>query len=167
MNESDHLRCLTPLFWATHSVRSAVHLATSGSERAGFDSEEGVQQGSGPASTGFCAGIHPEVQALDFELSAQGGAARFIMDDGYAVGPPELVFEAVRHRKLHPSDWNYRRARANVIVLRAQKQSQHTGPLHSPLAHAETEQGCPCNQSDTAFKLVESLWVIQRLSSIS
>ena len=36
------------------------------------------------------------MQALDFELSAQGGAARFIMDDGYAVGPPELVFEAVR-----------------------------------------------------------------------
>ena len=73
-----------------------MHLATSGSERAGFDSEEGVQQGSGPASTGFCAGIHPEVQALDSELSAQGGAARFIMDDGYEVGPPELMFEAVR-----------------------------------------------------------------------
>ena len=55
-----------------------------------------MQQGDGPASAAFCAGIHPDVRALDAELGLHGGIARFIMDDGYAVGPPDAVFPAVR-----------------------------------------------------------------------
>ena len=77
-------------------MRSPIYLASGSVDRAEFESEEGVQQGDGPASTAFCAGIHPEVKALDAELGQVGGAARFIMDDGYAVGPPEVVFDAVR-----------------------------------------------------------------------
>ena len=73
-----------------------IYLASAGLPRADFVSEEGVQQGDGPASMAFCAGIHPEVQGLDAILSEHGGAARFIMDDGYAVGPPAVVFDAVR-----------------------------------------------------------------------
>ena len=33
---------------------------------------------------------------MDAELQAHGGAARFIMDDGYAVGPAAVVFPALR-----------------------------------------------------------------------
>eukprot|EP00973_Karenia_brevis_P042117 5830296-Karenia_brevis.AAC.1 len=94
--DSPNLQCLAPLFHATHSVSSPIFLAADGLHRAAFDSEEGVQQGDGPASASFCAGIHPEVKALDSELAAHGGAARFIMDDGYAIGPPQAVFAAVR-----------------------------------------------------------------------
>eukprot|EP00973_Karenia_brevis_P089035 12347825-Karenia_brevis.AAC.1 len=32
---------------------------------------------------------------LDSELMASGGAARFDMDDGYAIGPANVVFDAV------------------------------------------------------------------------
>ncbi len=54
-----------------------------------------MQQGNALASRGFCAAIHPDVVALDTRLAASGGAAKFDMDDGYAIGPPEVVFEAV------------------------------------------------------------------------
>ena len=54
-----------------------------------------MRQGCSLGSAGYCVGIHPEVRELDEELRASGGAARFDMDDGYAVGPPELVFPAV------------------------------------------------------------------------
>ena len=47
------------------------------------------------ASAQFCVGIRPEVCPLDAELQASGGAARFDMDDGYAVGPAEYVFPAI------------------------------------------------------------------------
>ena len=39
--------------------------------------------------------IHPELRALDEELAPFGGAARAIMDDAYAIGPPEVVFPAL------------------------------------------------------------------------
>ena len=47
------------------------------------------------ASAAFCAAIHNTVCALDSKLSVVGVAARSDMDDGYAVGPPTLVLEAV------------------------------------------------------------------------
>ncbi|KAL1527728.1 hypothetical protein AB1Y20_009113 [Prymnesium parvum] len=45
-------------------------------------------------------GIHPELQGLDAELAPFGGAARAIMDDIYAVGPPSVVFPAVQRFRL-------------------------------------------------------------------
>ena len=62
---------------------------------ADFSSEEGVQQGDGLASAGLCAGIHPEIRKLDVAVAASGGAARFGMDDGYVIGPPDVVFPAI------------------------------------------------------------------------
>jgi len=96
LEASPHLRCLVPLFHATYCTQRVVYLARDGLEAAPFVSDEGVQQGDGLASTAFCAGIHPEVKALDQELAEFGGAARFDMDDGYAVGPPGVVFPAVQ-----------------------------------------------------------------------
>jgi hypothetical protein len=93
--EAETLKDLAPLFWATYGQHPAVILAAPDMPQAHFDSSEGVQQGDRLASACFCVGIHPEVQALDAELLAGGGAARFDMDDGYAVGPPDVVFRAV------------------------------------------------------------------------
>ena len=35
------------------------------------------------------------IKAMDVMLAAAGGAAHFDMDDGYAVGPPEVVFDCI------------------------------------------------------------------------
>ena len=59
-----------------------------------LDSDEGVQQGWPLSSAAFCVAIQPEVMALDAELSAHGGCARFGADDGILVGPPEVVWRA-------------------------------------------------------------------------
>ena len=59
------------------------------------DSSEGVQQGFPLSSLIFSVLIHPELVALDGELSPHGGCARAAMDDVYAVGPAHVVFAAV------------------------------------------------------------------------
>lgn len=58
-------------------------------------SSTGVQQGFALSSGAFCVAIHPELRALDAELTPFGGNARAIMDDIYATGPKEVVFAAV------------------------------------------------------------------------
>ena len=63
--------------------------------RFGDASSGSGPQGRADASLAFCVAIHPEVRALDAELAVYGGCARFIMDDGYACGPPSVVFAAV------------------------------------------------------------------------
>ena len=92
---SASLRSLAPLFYATHAQPAKIHLSTAGMPAADFASEEGVHQGDALASPAFCAAIHEAVCELDLALAAFGGAARFDMDDGYAVGPPQEVFQAV------------------------------------------------------------------------
>ena len=61
LQESEDLQCLVPLFWASHIGSSKIYLASDGLQEAPFSSEEGVQQGDGPSSAGFCVGIHPEM----------------------------------------------------------------------------------------------------------
>ena len=72
-----------------------MFLSAPGLPEADFESDEGVHQGDALASVGFCAAIHEDVKDLDATLAAHGGAARFDMDDGYAVGPRDVVFQAV------------------------------------------------------------------------
>ena len=55
----------------------------------------GSRQGMPEMPPAFCIAIHPEARALDAELAQAGGCARFIMDDGYACGPPRVVFPAL------------------------------------------------------------------------
>ena len=92
---TERLRDLVPLFHATHKHNSRVVLAAPGLPTADFTSAEGVQQGDGLSSGNFCVAIHPEVCELDAALAPVGGCAKFDMDDGYAIGPAELVFPAV------------------------------------------------------------------------
>ena len=40
--------------------------------------------------------IQPAVRRMDELCKAAGGMARFGMDDGYPVGPKEVVFETVK-----------------------------------------------------------------------
>jgi len=93
-NHQPHLRTLVPAMWATYVHESDIYLDAR-SAPVDFKSAEGMQQGDGLASSGFCVGIHPEVLDLDADVGRYGGAAKFDMDDGYVIGPPDAVFPAV------------------------------------------------------------------------
>ena len=56
---------------------------------------QGMCQGDSEASGCFCVGWHPEVLELNNALQPSGGLAIFGNDDGYAIGPADVVFPAV------------------------------------------------------------------------
>ena len=60
------------------------------------EAEEGHTQGDPEASAAFAVAIQPAVEELNRELAAVGGLAVFGHDDGFAIGPKEVVFGAVQ-----------------------------------------------------------------------
>ena len=80
----------------------AWHSATCLASHTGLESQgrlwglagEGLSQGDPEASGWFCVAWHQEVRDLDAALAAHGGLARFGNDDGYLVGPPDIIFPA-------------------------------------------------------------------------
>ena len=94
MARNEHLRHLVPAFWSQYVGKSRVYFHGANHEviRAGFESEEAWRQGCPLAQLGFNQAIHEEVLWLDAELAKSGGGARFNHDDGYAFGPPGVVF---------------------------------------------------------------------------
>ena len=58
-------------------------------------SAEGETQGDPKAGAFFCVGIHPQVRELCAAVREAGGVGMFGMDDGYVIGPSEVVFPAV------------------------------------------------------------------------
>ena len=81
---------------AQHSatVLASTHRLESSGEAWG-EAPEGGCQGDPEAGADFCVAIHEPVRDLARELSAAGGVGIFGNDDGFAVGPPEVVFKAV------------------------------------------------------------------------
>ena len=59
------------------------------------ESGEGLSQGDPEASSWFSVGWHLYVRELSATLAAHGGIARFGNDDGYLVGPAEIIFPAL------------------------------------------------------------------------
>ena len=57
---------------------------------------EGGTQGAPESAPFFCVAIQPAVRRMDERCKAAGGMAKFGLDDGYAVGPLEVVLDAVR-----------------------------------------------------------------------
>ncbi len=47
------------------------------------------------SASGFSFTIDNVMKEADAKLAALGGCARFGMNDGYLVGPPEIVFEVL------------------------------------------------------------------------
>ena len=58
---------------------------------------EGHSQGDPEASGCFCVAWHLDVRELDATLNAVGGMAKFGNDDGYAIGPADILFPAITH----------------------------------------------------------------------
>ena len=106
MAENELLRHLVPAYWAQYVGKSRIYFHGPSHEviLADFASEEAWRQGCPLAQLGFNQAIHAEVLWLDAELAKHGGGARFNHDDGYAFGPPDVVFELAEEfeRRLEP-----------------------------------------------------------------
>ena len=61
-----------------------------------FRSEEGGQQGDPCVCADYAWATHGPNAELHATLKAAGGAALFQVDDGYALGPPDVVYRAAR-----------------------------------------------------------------------
>jgi hypothetical protein len=87
------LRPYARFVWTMHAPKSPIVL---GDALAPFSSEEGERQGSPLSCGNYALASHHECLILDAELAAHGGGARFQVDDGYAFGPPDVIFGALR-----------------------------------------------------------------------
>jgi hypothetical protein len=75
-------------------LTSHPRLEASGEEWG--ESGEGGAQGDPEAGAAFAVPVQPAVEELHRELASVGGVAVFGNDDGFAVGPPAIVFQAVQ-----------------------------------------------------------------------
>ena len=75
-------------------LASHHRLEASGEEWG--EAEEGHTQGDPEASAGFAVALHPAIKELHRSLSAVGGLAVFGNDDGYCIGPPDVVFREIQ-----------------------------------------------------------------------
>ena len=82
---------LSPMFRASLTTTVTIILGDRANTSASFDSEEGMQQGSGDGPAGFCLGMHADLVDADRQLAACGGCAKAEMDDTYLLGPIERV----------------------------------------------------------------------------
>ncbi len=60
-----------------------------------MEHHEGLVQGSPMSLSGFSFAIHDKLKEADRRLVEVGGYARFGMDDGYMIEPPEVVFKVL------------------------------------------------------------------------
>ena len=73
----------------------APHTGLEAGGKKWGESGEGFTQGDPESAVWFCIALHKFVRKLDAALARGGGLARFGMDDGFPVGPPQLVFPAL------------------------------------------------------------------------
>ena len=85
---------LSHLAWhAASTLAPSCGLEAGGVKWGG--SAEGTAQGDPLSAPYFNVAWQKFVRELDKTLAAYGGMAKFGMDDGYAMGPPEVVFPAI------------------------------------------------------------------------
>lgn len=76
---------LSPLFRTSLTLKSIIILGNHAKSRADFDSEEGMQQGSGEVPAGFCLGVHADLVTINLHPTAAA------LDDTYLLGPIERM----------------------------------------------------------------------------
>ena len=85
---------LQHLAWHAAVVLAPASGLESGGVRWG-ESAEGTTQGDPISAPFFNVAWQKEVRVLNNTLNLSGGMAKFGMDDGYALGPPEVIFPAL------------------------------------------------------------------------
>ena len=85
---------LSHLAWhAAATLAPSCGLESSG--RRWGSSSEGTAQGDPLSAPYFNVAWQKYVRILNSTLAEHGGMAKFGMDDGYAIGPPDVVFPAI------------------------------------------------------------------------
>ena len=90
--EADESLC--HLAWHAATVLAPSSGLETGGNRWG-GSAEGTAQGDPLSAPFFNVAWHKHVRNLNRTLNDHGGMARFGMDDGYAIGPPDIIFPAI------------------------------------------------------------------------
>ena len=141
--ESDSLHSLIPLTRAVYQGANDVYLASNGLRLADYQCAEGVHQGDPLSSAQFCAAIHPEVRQLDAELRDSGGSARFDMDDGYALGPPDEVFPAVLRfaARVHALGLELQVPKCRCFSVAADLENHNSRPSTLPVGEVTLQDG--------------------------
>ena len=88
--ENDRFRGMVP-YW--RAKLGPTTMLWAGKDTMEYN--EGLVHGSPTSSSGFSYTIHADVKKADARLVECGGCARFGMDDGYMIGPKEVVFEVL------------------------------------------------------------------------
>ena len=115
------------------SLASHHRLEASGEEWG--EAEEGHTQGDPEASGGFAVALHPAVKELHRSLAAVGGLAVFGNDDGYAIGPPEVLFrelERFQTRAFHTCNLSIQVSKTKVYMETGAKPAE--APADMPQA---------------------------------
>ena len=86
---------LRHLAWHAATVLAPVTVLHSNGASFG-EGKEGFTQGDPEATPFYCVTWHEDICKAEEVLEPEGGAARFISDDGYLVGPEQEVLEVFR-----------------------------------------------------------------------
>ena len=90
-----HMRHASFRKWVPYWTAKLGPTSTLGGGEDYMENHEGLVQGSPISSSGFSFTIHNRVKEADRQLARTGGCARFGTDDGYMIGPKEVVFNVL------------------------------------------------------------------------
>ena len=111
------------------------------------DASQGGPQGNPLMGAAFCLAIHPYVKRLHERLAEAGGEAKADMDDCYATGPANVVFEAVEECLLGLSEIGLV-ARVEKFEVYSPLTDVTDNPIRKrlgiPLRDPNLPQGLPC-----------------------
>ena len=86
---------LSHLAWHAATILAPSTILHSKGRKVG-EGREGFTQGDPEATPLYCTTWHRHVQQAEQVLKQRGGAARFLSDDGYLVGPKDDVVDAFK-----------------------------------------------------------------------
>ena len=90
---------------------------------------QGLVQGGPTSSSGFSSTIHYKVKEADIRLAECGGCARFGMENGYLIGPKEVIFDVLAEfaegiRRDHGCALNTRKCTTEGVCGRRESAQQ-------------------------------------------
>jgi hypothetical protein len=120
-----------------------------------MDYMEGLVQGSPTSSSGFSFTIHDKVKEADRRLAEVGGCARFGMDDGYMVGPKEIIFDVLAKfaegiERDHGCALNTRKCKMYSRTEGACEEARREGFIPAVLEHIQ--EGTYVNETGDIFR---------------
>jgi hypothetical protein len=118
--------------------------------------EEGLHQRSPTSSSGFPYTIHEKTKKANTRLVEHGRrCARFGMDDGYMMGPKEVIFQVLEEfadgiKEEHGCELNTRKCKMYIMEEDKCKEAKREGYIPDSLQHIE--EGIFINEPGDALR---------------